>query len=133
MLAYPQMAAGGDIRPHRFVKVSTAANNTLLEADAGEFVIGVSQEGTKEAPGLNGASTLAAAAGDQMMFYPPGTDPLLEIGSGGATPGAHLKSDADGKGVITTTDKDAYGAIALEAAAAGELCRVLVMPGYKAA
>lgn len=132
MLAYPQMAAGGDIRPHRFVKISTVANATLLEADAGELPIGISQPGTKEAPGLNGASTLAAAAGDEMMFYPPGTETLLYIGSGGVTSGSHLKSDADGKGVTAGTDKDAYGAIALESALENELCRVLVMSGYKA-
>lgn len=123
-----QLVAGGDINPSRFVRISTAANKTVLEADAGSRTYGISQEGTQDTP-LPNASTLAAAAGDQLRLYKRGEIALLEIGSGGCTAGDALKSDGDGKGVTTTTNNDWVGAEALETAAAGEKALVEVV-GY---
>ena len=126
----PSLQAGGDIRPHRFIKYSTSADNTALEADANEFVIGISTEATQDAP-LPCADGDAAESGDQVHYYPTGTECLLEIGSGGVTRGAWIKSDADGKGVLAATTgatAQFYGAFALESASEGEFARVLVWP-----
>lgn len=124
----PGWVAGGDIRPSRFVKVSTAADHTVLEADANEAVIGISHESTQDAP-ISGASANAAESGDQLTVYGIGRSCLLKIGSGGCTRGDELKSDADGQGVTratTGTTLQHVGAIALESASEGEFARVLV-------
>lgn len=127
--------AGGDIRPNRFVKPSTAADNRLLEADANEMTIGISQENTRDAP-VDGASALAAASGDPIGHAPIGSYPILEINDT-VTHGALLKSDADGLGVlaaVTGPTMQWVGAIALQSGSAGELIRVLVVsfPWYPA-
>lgn len=125
----PNFVAGGDIRICRFVKQSTSADYTVLEADANEQTIGISQEGTNDAP-TSGASSLAAASGDPVAVYGLGDVCLLTIGSGGVTRGGRLKSDADGKGVAvatTGTTIQQIGARALESAAENELCRVQIV------
>lgn len=138
MYGYEPFSAisGGVIRPARFVKTSTAADQTMLEADANEESVGISMESTRDAP-IEGASGEAAAAGQQIGYYPEGRVCLLEIGSGGVTRGANIKSDADGKGVLaaaTGTTMQWVGAKALETASEGELARVLskVFPIYPA-
>src|SRR6185369_8897067 len=113
--------AGGTIRPARFVKPSTAADNTLLEADANEMAVGISVEAPRDAP-LTGASTDLAASGDPIPYYPEGCVALLTIGTGGVTRGAQIKSDADGNGVLaltTGTTMQWVGASALESASEG--------------
>lgn len=128
----PGLKAGGDVRPCRFVTYSAAADFTVLESNADDRPFGISQKGTQDAPGLTGASALAAASGDPLTVYGPGSVQVhLEIGSGGVTRGQPLMPDADGKGITATTGKY-FGAIALESAAAGEFCKVLVQPGLLA-
>lgn len=133
------MSAGGTIRRSRFVKQSTTENNTCLEADANEQTIGISQIGGREAPipSVTADPPEAAQDGDLVNIHCNEglrDDVVLEIGSGGITAGAQIKSDADGKGVAaatTGTTVQWVGAIALEAASAGELCKVLVVsPAY---
>lgn len=126
----PPLVAGGDIRPCRFVKISTAADFTVLEADANEEVFGISTNATQDAP-IPNADGDAAEAGDQVHVNQPGTFALLELGSGGVTRGGWLKSDADGKGVaVATTGATAqfYGAKALESGSEGEFVKVIVWP-----
>lgn len=124
----PNLIAGGTIYPHRFVKVSTAADNTALQGSANAAVIGISGVGTKDAPGVTG-NTYAAAAADPLEIFGLGDIPLLEAGSGGFTRGDWLKSDADGKGVpiAGTGGNQNIGAKALESAAEGELGRVQIV------
>ncbi len=129
----PRLVAGGDIRPCRFVKMSTAADDRGLECDANELPIGISYENGKYPP-LNDLVTTNnhAAAGDPIGLYGDGDQCLLELGSGGATRGGRLKSDADGKGVAiatTGTTIQNYGAIALESGSEGEKIRVFILIG----
>lgn len=128
--------SGGTIRPSRFIKQSTAADHTALEADANERAIGISHESTRDAP-LADASQSHAESGDQVSYYPEGTVCHLVIGTGGVTRGAAIKSDADGNGVLAATTGATMqwvGAWACESADEGELCRVLVKvyPHYPA-
>lgn len=51
----------------------------------------------------------------------------LKLGTGGATVGANLTSDADGKGVVTTTTGNYVGAIALAAGSAGDYIPALIV------
>lgn len=123
--------AGGTIRPSRFVKLNTSADFTVDEADANERIIGISQTGTRDAPGVTGAGTDAASAEEEVMVFHPGQVAPLEAGSGGWSAGDMLKSDADGKGVIVATTGQArqwVGAIAEEAAAEGEIASVRIWP-----
>jgi len=125
-----QMVAGGDIRQARFVKLSTAADYTLLEADANERIFGISVDAAQDAP-IPSASANAAESGDLFQFYGPGDECLLELG-GTVTRGGRLKSDADGKGVAvatTGTTSQEYGAEALESGVSGEKIRVRVLLG----
>ena len=52
----------------------------------------------------------------------------LELGAT-VVVGDHLKSDAVGRGVPTTTAGDATGAVALEPGDAGDVVTVFVRPG----
>lgn len=131
MLLKTSFMANGNIRPSRFVKQDTTANFKVLEADANERTIGVSNEATREAP-ISGSSTYAAIAGQELGVYGPGDECYLEIGSGGCVAGDLLTPDADGKGVINTTDKRWYGARALETASENEFAKVLIEHGYNA-
>lgn len=126
--------AGGIIRPCRFVKIQTDGVREVLEADANERVIGISQEGSRKAPGTAADDGYAAIDGDQVTVYShDGQECNLMIGSGGITAGALIKSDADGQGVAaatTGTTAQNVGAIALESASAGEFCRVRIFLQY---
>lgn len=120
----PQLKAGGDVYPSRFVKMSAAADFTLLQADANAEVIGIAQEGSKQPPlsDLITGTPKAAESGDALHIYTEGDVCLLECG-GNVTRGGLLKPDADGKGVAigtTETTIENYGAIALQNGAAGE-------------
>lgn len=125
----PQLKAGGNILPHTFVKPSATADNTGLQCGANEQMLGISQEGLRDAPGLTGASSYAAIDGDTVKIYGLGDICLLKAGSGGYTRGDRLKSDATGGGVpiAGTGANQNVGAIALESAAAGELGRVQII------
>lgn len=123
----PPVIAGGTIRKARFVKLSTAADNTVLEADAGEQVYGIGQEGSQDAP-TDGASVNAAEAGDQIEVHTIGEYCLVEAGAT-FTAGVQLMSNADGE-AITATAGNFSGAVSLQAGADGELVSVQVQPSY---
>lgn len=118
------LLASGDIRPCRFVKANASADFGCTEADANEVVIGIVDQSTKAFD-----SSLHASAGLPAHVFIEGAECLLEVGSGGVTAGAFIKSDADGKGVLaatTGTTEQNHGAQALEAGAEGALVRVRV-------
>lgn len=122
--------AGGVVRVCRFVKVSTATDKNLLEADANEAIVGISGDAALEAPIPNSSANAATAANDPMRWHPIGSVCKLFIGSGGVTRGDEIKSDADGKGVkvaTTGTTIQEVGAIALESAIENDLADVLVV------
>lgn len=130
-------ACGGTIEPARFVKRSTAADFTVLQADADAFPCGISQRWAEVAP-LVGAASAAGTSGGLIQVHQPGmsgeghdSTVLLLVGSGGVTRGALLMPDADGKGITCTTGKY-YGAIADESGAAGEYIRVTPISGILA-
>ena len=123
--------AGGNVRVSRFVKSDTSDDFQVLEADANERVIGISQEGAREAP-LPNVTLYAGQDGDNMQVYQQGDICLLTLGSGGATRGSRLKSDADGAGVEIAAigaTQQFYGALALESGLEGEKIRVQVEIG----
>ncbi len=122
--------AGGDINPSRFVTPEgTTGAFRVEEADAGEQIVGISQEGARLAP-VSGASTLAATDGDHIQCYGPGDVCMLQMGAT-CSAGAWLKSDGDGKGTPVTANNDKYGAIALQdATASTDIIPVLIVLGF---
>jgi hypothetical protein len=125
------LKAGGDIRPSRFVTLSTSENQTVVESNASDkLIVGISQEGVKDARD-DVTSTLAAADNENLRVHFPGEICLLEMDATGCTAGDFLKPDNDGKGDVASTG-DEVGAFALETAAGGEKVLVLVLqPGYQ--
>ncbi len=105
--------AGGNIKPSRFVTISTTVRGRVTQTTTGAQIHGISQEGTRNTPYSSLDDGYAAIAGENIRIYgPPNKDVLLVIG-GTVTAGDRLKSDTDGKGVVTITNLEEYGAIAM--------------------
>lgn len=116
--------ANGTILPSRFVKRSTTDNRVEVAAAATDVIIGVSQQNTRDTPGLTGAGTDAASVGEPLtVIVPPSYDCYVTAG-GTITAGDRLTATTAGKALATTTQDNYYGAIALEDASADELVRV---------
>jgi hypothetical protein len=130
----PNVVAGSEIYPSRFVRLDETADYTVLQADDNEVVFGISHEGSATPP-IPSAPVFAGVAGKGVKIYGAGEgDVLLEAG-GTIVPGDRLKSDEDGKGVaIALTGSESenvqnYGAIALEGGSEGDKIRVFVSLG----
>lgn len=97
-LHHPQFWAAGTIRPCRAVKIEPTADHDfgVLEADANEWCVGISQEGTHDAPGLAGSSGNAAEDGDQITVHGDGEVCLWQKASTNINYGDLLVPDADG-------------------------------------
>jgi hypothetical protein len=121
-------ACGGTIEPARFVKRSTAADFTVLQADADAMPCGISQRWAEVAP-LVGAASSAGTSGGLIQVHQPGMsgDPhdstvWLQLG-GSVTRGSLVMPNASGQGITATSGKYA-GAIADESGVSGEYIRV---------
>lgn len=117
--------ANGNIKPYRFVKQDTTAVGRVLQCTGNtDSIFGVSQEGTHLLPGDLGIDDgFAAVAGENLNVYgPPAKDIILCIG-GTVTQGDRLTSEADGRGVSTTTTGQEWGAVALMSGVSGDLIR----------
>lgn len=119
--------ASGNISPARFVKQDTTADGKALQCGAGDRISGVSQQGTRrlDLGGLNDG--YCAVAGTQFEAAQMGERVPLQLG-GTVTVGDRLKSDSTGRGVVTTTDQDEYGAIAEQAGTVDQIVEVFVQP-----
>lgn len=115
----PQLVANGNISPCRFVKIDTTAgaDNYGVQAGANDITIGISGQGSDQAPLSDLVSTVYHAQAGELIRLHPNTDVcLLEIGAA-VTQGQRLKSDSSGRGVPGATSGatlQQYGAVALE-------------------
>jgi hypothetical protein len=125
--------AGGSILPATFVKIdATKSQPTVIAASAAsDVLVGVAQEATDQPPipQLTGTQ-YAADTGENCRVYQNGDTCLLQLGTGGATAGNELTSDASGKGVAASAG-NRVGAIALQTGVAGTFIRVRVTDPYK--
>jgi hypothetical protein len=125
----PAFKAGGNIATSVFVKISTAADETVLVCASGDDPFGISQEGAHDPPGLAGSDGNAAAAGQDIKVYGPGShSPMINVGAGGVTRGDYLKPDNSGFAVTASTG-DKCGAIALESGSANDRIKAYVWKG----
>ncbi len=125
-----RIIASGDIRPNRFVTVTTTEDHAGVEANANEMIIGVSGEETKFAPLSDLVTTNNHAEdGDPVNLRGPGEEAMIVAGAA-VTAGDLLKSDNDGRAVVValtgTTRQNVGGRAQQAAAASGELIRISV-------
>lgn len=123
----PALIAGGTIAPFRFVKVSTAADDTGLQAaEATTTILGVS-DGSTNGP----TSANHAVSGDPITLQ--GGDVVLVQCSGNITRGALVESDGNGKAQTATTTTGArfHGYVALQSGADGLIIRVQKVSGWR--
>lgn len=129
----PNWQASGTIRSSRFITQSDSF--TAKESDANERVVGVSMEGTRQAPISDNGVTenLAAIVGESFKAYGDGEFCLIELGDTvDVSAEARCKSDGDGKAVpiaTTGTTVQNLGGYALEDGIAGDLVRFQVEIG----
>jgi hypothetical protein len=121
----PNLEAGGTIRPYRFVKINTGADNQCLESDANDTMIGVVAGSTRQFDSANHAED-----GDHVTLQ-MGSIVMIEAGAS-ITRGAPLESDADGKATNQTvnTTSRRIGGFALESGSSGEIIRMLWQPYF---
>jgi len=121
----PNLEAGGTIRPYRFVKLDTSADNTGIESDANDTMIGVCSGSTRQFDSANHAED-----GDHITLQ-AGNIVMIEAGAS-ITRGAPLESDADGKATNQTADTTSrrIGGFALESGSSGEIIRMLWQPYF---
>lgn len=126
--------SNGNIAPCRFVTIATTAKDRVTQAtagsgSAGDPPYGISGTGTRNRPSslANDDGFIAIAGENVLVWGNPEKDVFLELG-GTVTAGDSLKSDANGKGLTTTTANDWIGAIAMESGVSGDLVRVQVVP-----
>lgn len=122
----PSYLAGADLAPSTFVKHEAGVDNTVIPCVADDVAVGVTHEGTREAP-IPGVSPLAAAEGESCQVY--GADEPCEIVAGAAiSAGDRLKPDANAE-AIPAIGGDEYSAIARTSAADGEKVKVILTRG----
>jgi len=122
---YPNLVAVGTIRPYRAVAPTGSADNACGESNANNLSLGVVSGDTKSFDSANHAEA------DDQVSLQTGNVLLIELGSGGATRGNGLKSDADGKGVEVATSGATlqyHLGVALESGAEGAIVRMLWQP-----
>jgi len=125
-----QVQAGGNVPPSRIVKLSTTADNTVLvSASATSPNIGVSQKGTRRAPGTGDDDGYAAIAGENLQVYGPSCVAPVEYG-GTVAAGDALTSDSAGRAIATTTEGDSCIGWALQAGTVNIIGSVIVHPFY---
>lgn len=123
----PSWVAESDVSPSKFLKASgTTKDHRCEHAGAGDSIVGVSQEGTREAP-IPGITAVHALAGEGVMVYGIG-DVCEVVAAGTITSGARVASDGNGDAVAAAAG-DKYGGRALASAVAGERVRIQVQPG----
>lgn len=109
-LTNPSYRAEANIRPARFVKFGSNPHQ-IVECDgtANEVIIGISHNGTREAP-IPGVTPYCALAGESCWIH--GLGAQGEVTAGAAfSAGALLASDAQGRAIAATAGVEA-GAIA---------------------
>lgn len=132
--------ADGTINTCRFVRLNIPPNGAgsthgvVQCTAASDPVLGISQDGSRLAPGLglifggSSADTVAANANESLTVYNNGDECNLQLG-GTVQAGQYLAPDASGRGVAVASGGYAYGAQALENGAVNDLIRVRVQIG----
>jgi len=125
------MMANGTIVFARFVKLDPTVNHMVIQCAAvNDFIFGIAGDEARTAPTPDVGITpyQVAQANEPVDVHPNTAECILAIGTGGVSAGDRITSDATGQGVKNprTGHPPHIGAIALTAAASGELALVQV-------
>jgi len=128
------MQANATVLVASIVMIDTSRNNTVIPCTSNAKAFGVSDLGSRDAsiPSITTNPPEAAEQGETLKVYCTGRMAMLRAG-GPITPGADIKSgDATGVGVVCTdgssSGKEYSVGQAIEAAASGEIFKILVNP-----
>ncbi len=120
--------ASGNINPARFVAQMPGSDFQVIQSTASTRPVGISHNGTQEAPGTDADAGFAATNGRLLRVYNTGEEGYLELG-GVVSAGDFLVSDSVGRGVtasLTSTSNQTLGAFALQSGFIGHKVRVQV-------
>lgn len=124
----------GNITPSRFVKIDTSkAGGYVLQAGAGDVVIGIAQPGTRQAPFPGLDDGYAGIADVNIIEVHTEQDHCWVEAGGTITNGDLLKSGSGGVAVTAASDGDYYGARALQSGTSGQLIECIVETGFRGA
>jgi len=114
--------AGEDLSSEQYHFVYAATDGQLMHCDsADDMILGILQDDSN----AEGKGCLLGISGISRLEV-EGNSP------GPIAAGDKLTSNSVGQGIVTTTNKNVYGAIALEASiAAGDVIMVLLTPGQQ--
>jgi hypothetical protein len=119
--------AGHDILSCRFVKRSASVDNAVVYAtDGAAAIVGITFNGTKDAPIPLNTTNWLAETGDPVRVYGPGDRCEVELGETITAANLNLTATADGKAVAANSG-DFVAAIAERAASSGEKVWVQVV------
>ena len=119
--------AGEDLAPARFVTRSTTEDNTVIYPDDGSVVlVGITFNGTREAPIPSVSESLAAEDGEPVRVHGPGDRCEILLGEAITAANLLLTAGTDGVGMAASSG-DFVGAIAERAAGSGEKVWVQVV------
>jgi hypothetical protein len=118
-LLNPAYVAGEDLAPARFVKRSTSENDVVVYADDGTSpVVGVTFNGTRQAPIPSVSTSLAAADGEGVRVH--GLSDVCEVEAGeDLTDGAEVTAGTDGVAMLAAAG-DYVGGIVRDGVESGE-------------
>lgn len=101
-MSAPNFTAGGNISPSTIVTQVGQADFTVIQASSATVpLVGVVQDGTWDAPGVNGSASFAATVGRQVRVFGVGDECLCMAGDT-ITVGCLVKPDANGNGIPVT-------------------------------
>lgn len=122
----PSYVAGEDIGPSLVVKMNGDDFEVVKSADGDSLPVGISHEGTREAP-IPGVTAKTAASGEPIRIYGEG-EVCEGIAGASITAGNLLMADSSSYVIPATTGKYYVGR-ALRDAASGERVQLQVMLG----
>lgn len=127
----PNLTAGGNISPARFITLDTSTFQYALQASAAtQFLVGVSANQTRYAPGSPADDGYCAIAGESLRYHAAGQIGWLKLGGTVSNPRVLITTDSSGQGVATAPSDGTtvyYGAMALRAGVSGEFIPVWVL------
>lgn len=123
----PSYVMGEDVGPSLFVKQDATADHQALKATQWGDTIGVTHEGTREAP-IPGVTPLAAKNGEAVRIYGVNETCEVLVGATAIVAGQRVRPDANSK-ATPAVHGFPYGGRALAAAGANGKARIVVERG----
>lgn len=125
----PNLIAGADIYPRRFLMIDPANAYNAIQATASAPIIGVSAESTRipQTPDHT-ESIVHASAGENVSLYGAQETCLVELGANISSPGTQLTATSAGLAIGASTAAPFVGGYALQGGVTGDYIKIVVTP-----